>query len=73
MEDASAVLKVGDEVTAVITNIDRKNRSIQLSVKAKDAADQQEALANLNQDIGNAGTTSLGALLRAKLDTDKAS
>ena len=73
VEDASAVLKVGDEVTAVITNIDRKNRSIQLSVKAKDAADQQEALANLNQDIGNAGTTSLGALLRAKLDTDKAS
>ena len=62
---------VNDEVTAVVTNIDRKNRSIQLSVKAKDAADQQEALASLNQDAGHAGTTSLGALLRAKLDSDK--
>ena len=71
VDDATTVLKVGDEVTAVVTNIDRKNRSIQLSVKAKDAADQQEALASLNQDAGHAGTTSLGALLRAKLDSDK--
>ena len=49
VEDASTVLKVGDEVTSVITNVDRKARSIQLSVKAKDAADQQQALDNLNQ------------------------
>lgn len=70
VEDARNVLKEGDEVTAVITNIDRKNRSIQLSIKAKDAAEQQEALESLSQQsIGNAGTTSLGALLKAKLDT----
>jgi len=62
------VLKEGDEVSAVIVNIDRKSRNIQLSIKAKDAADQQEAMANLNQNTGNVGTTSLGALLRAKLD-----
>ncbi|TSE35168.1 30S ribosomal protein S1 [Tepidimonas charontis] len=68
VEDARNVLKVGDEVTAVIVNIDRKNRSIQLSIKAKDAADQQEAMASLSQSAGNAGTTNLGALLRAKLD-----
>ncbi|PAT36705.1 30S ribosomal protein S1 [Vandammella animalimorsus] len=68
VEDARNVLKEGDEVTAVITNIDRKNRSIQLSIKAKDAADQQEALDHLaQQSAGNAGTTSLGALLKAKL------
>lgn len=69
VEDARNVLKVGDEVTAVIVNVDRKNRNIQLSIKAKDAADQQEAMASLSQATGNAGTTNLGALLRAKLDS----
>jgi small subunit ribosomal protein S1 len=51
-------------------NIDRKTRNIQLSVKAKDMADEQGAMANLSQQSSreNAGTTSLGALLRAKLD-----
>jgi len=68
VEDARNVLKEGDEVTAVVVNVDRKTRNIQLSIKAKDAADQQEAMASLNQNSGNAGTTSLGALLRAKLD-----
>lgn len=68
VEDARNVLKEGDEVTAVITNIDRKARNIQLSIKAKDAADQQEALQQLNASRDAAGTTNLGALLRAKLD-----
>jgi small subunit ribosomal protein S1 len=71
VEDARNVLKEGDEVTAVVINIDRKNRSIQLSVKAKDTADTQEAMSRLREDTGTAGTTSLGALLRAKLDTPK--
>ena len=73
VEDASTVLKEGDEVTAVITNIDRKARNIQLSVKAKDAVDQQQALESINQGAGSssAGTTSMGALLRAKLDNDE--
>jgi len=54
----------------VVTNIDRKTRSIQLSIRAKDAADQQEAMNQLSQQSSreHAGTTSLGALLRAKLD-----
>ena len=72
VEDASHVLKVGDEVSAVVVNIDRKTRNIQLSIKAKDAADQADAMANLSQqNAGNAGTTSLGALLRAKLDNNE--
>ncbi len=72
VEDATTVLKEGDEVTTVITNIDRKARNIQLSVKAKDAADQQQALDSLNQaSDSSAGTTSLGALLRAKLDNEE--
>ncbi|WP_073356697.1 30S ribosomal protein S1 [Lampropedia hyalina] len=69
VEDARNVLKEGDEVTAIITNIDRKSRNIQLSIRAKDAADQQDALASLaQQSVAHAGTTSLGALLKAKLE-----
>jgi small subunit ribosomal protein S1 len=70
VEDARNVLKEGDEVEAMIINVDRKLRSIQLSVKAKDSADQQEAMQRLSQttERENAGTTSLGALLRAKMD-----
>lgn len=68
VEDARNALKEGDEITAVITNIDRKSRQIQLSIKAKDAVEQQEALDQLNASREAAGTTNLGALLRAKLD-----
>ncbi|MFI4930273.1 MAG: 30S ribosomal protein S1 [Burkholderiales bacterium] len=70
VEDARNVLKEGDEVNAIIVNVDRKARSIQLSIKAKDAVDQQEAMQRLAQsnERETAGTTSLGALLRAKLD-----
>ncbi|MDP1684792.1 30S ribosomal protein S1 [Hydrogenophaga sp.] len=72
VEDARNMLKEGDEVTTVVVNIDRKTRNIQLSIKAKDAADQQEAMASLSQQSSreSAGTTSLGALLRAKLDNN---
>jgi small subunit ribosomal protein S1 len=72
VEDARSVLKEGDEVTAVVVNLDRKTRNIQLSIKATDAADQSEAMATLSQNAAreNAGTTSLGALLRAKLDNN---
>ena len=49
VEDARNVLKEGDEVSAMIINVDRKTRSIQLSIKAKDNADQQEAMQRLSQ------------------------
>jgi small subunit ribosomal protein S1 len=70
VEDARNLLKEGDAVSAMIINVDRKTRSIQLSIKAKDSADQQEAMQRLAQtnERETAGTTSLGALLRAKLD-----
>lgn len=73
VEDARNVLKDGDEVSVMIINVDRKMRSIQLSIKAKDSADTQEAMQRLAQssERENAGTTSLGALLRAKLDNAK--
>ncbi len=73
VEDARNVLKEGDEVSVMIVNIDRKTRNIQLSIKAKDSADQQEAMQRLSQnnERESAGTTSLGALLRAKMDGGK--
>lgn len=70
VEDARNVLKEGDEVTAAITNIDRKARSIQLSIRAKDLAETREAMAKMEEDA-QAGTTNLGALLRAKLEQNK--
>jgi small subunit ribosomal protein S1 len=70
VEDASTHLKEGDELETMIINIDRKARSIQLSIKAKDNAETQDAMQKMSSDSAAAsGTTSLGALLKAKLDT----
>src|SRR5690242_19899787 len=73
VEDLSKVLNEGDKVVAMIINVDRKNRSINLSVKAKDAAEETEAMKQLRTEnaASAAGSTNLGALLRAKLDKDK--
>ena len=70
VEDIRAHLKEGDKVTTMIINIDRKNRNINLSIKARDAADETEAMQKHTADsgAGSAGTTNLGALLKAKLD-----
>jgi small subunit ribosomal protein S1 len=67
VEDARNVLKEGDSVTAMIINIDRKSRVINLSIKAKDSSDQQDAISKLQGDA-QSGTTNLGALLKAKMD-----
>lgn len=68
IDDLSQHLKVGDTIEAMIINIDRKSRSINLSVKAKEQAEQSEALERLAAESQSAaGTTSLGALLKAKL------
>jgi small subunit ribosomal protein S1 len=70
IEDLRSHLKEGDTVQAMITNIDRKNRSINLSVKAKDVAEETDAMKQIRseQAASAAGSTNLGALLRAKLD-----
>jgi small subunit ribosomal protein S1 len=52
----------------MIVNVDRKSRSINLSIKAKDQAEQNEAMQKFQSDSSAAsGTTNLGALLKAKL------
>ncbi len=68
VEDLRSLLSEGDSVEAVILNVDRKNRSINLSIKARDAVEENAALQRLaSESPVNAGTTSLGALLKAKL------
>lgn len=72
VEDLRNVVKEGDEVEAVVATVDRKNRSIRLSVKAKDAKENRDALNSVNASAtANAGTTSLGDLLKAKLSGDQ--
>jgi small subunit ribosomal protein S1 len=70
VEDIRTRVKEGDTVKAMIINIDRKNRSINLSIKAKDSADENEAMQRMSAENAGAstGTTNLGALLKAKLD-----
>ena len=68
VEDARNLLKEGDPITAMVLNIDRKARTINLSIKAKDQADTDEAMKRMaSESTGTAGTTNLGALLKAKL------
>ncbi|TMG99976.1 MAG: 30S ribosomal protein S1 [Betaproteobacteria bacterium] len=71
VEDLRTRMKEGDAVSAMIINVDRKNRSINLSIKAKENADESEAMQRVTADTSgaNTGTTNLGALLKAKLDT----
>jgi small subunit ribosomal protein S1 len=68
VEDARNHLKEGDTVNAMIINVDRKNRGINLSIKAKDTAETSAAMERMQAEA-QTGTTNLGALLKAKLDT----
>lgn len=69
VEDAGTHLKAGDKVEVMIINIDRKSRTLQLSIKAKDQQETQEAMQKIQSDSSAAsGMTSLGALLKAKFD-----
>ncbi|WP_167670979.1 30S ribosomal protein S1 [Allopusillimonas ginsengisoli] len=68
VEDATTVLNAGDSVDAMIINIDRKTRSIQLSIKARDNAETADTIQRMSEASASSGTTNLGALLKAKLD-----
>jgi small subunit ribosomal protein S1 len=70
VEDAGTHFKDGDKVEAVIVSVDRKTRSISLSIKAKDQAVTSAAMEKMTEATGAAasGTTNLGALLKAKLE-----
>jgi len=66
VEDATTLLKVGDALEAKFIGVDRKSRVINLSVKAKDVAEEAEVMQEYSD--GGAATTSLGALLKDQLN-----
>ena len=69
VEDATKFLEVGQEVEAKIINVDRKSRSINLSIKAKDEAEEKEAVANLKTAAGGQdnGPKTIGDLIKAQM------
>ncbi|OWT70260.1 MULTISPECIES: 30S ribosomal protein S1 [unclassified Achromobacter] len=71
VEDATTVMNAGDNIDAMIINIDRKTRSIQLSIKARDNAETADTLQRMSDASASSGTTNLGALLKAKLDQQR--
>ncbi|MDQ1314800.1 MAG: small subunit ribosomal protein [Pseudomonadota bacterium] len=74
VEDMRTHYKEGDEIEAMIINVDRKNRVINLSIKAKDMTEQDSAMKKLAAESAAAasGSTNLGALLKAKLENKNA-
>ena len=72
IEDASTVLSIGDKVEAKITTVDRRNRSISLSIKAKEVAEEKAAISAVrNTEVEVAGPTTIGDLIKAQLDNQK--
>jgi small subunit ribosomal protein S1 len=72
VEDARAVLKVGDQVEAKFTGVDRKSRTISLSIKAKEAHDEAEAVQSYRSEAAPSGT-SLGELLKEQIGSGERS
>ncbi|MCL1825350.1 MAG: 30S ribosomal protein S1 [Betaproteobacteria bacterium] len=72
VDDLTTLLKEGSEIEAAIINVDRKTRSISLSIRAKDQVEQNEVMSKLaSENTASSGTTNLGALLKAKLNEQK--
>ena len=67
VEDARSVLNVGDAVEAKFLGVDRKNRTISLSIKAKDSDAEKAAISDYKSGTG-AATTTLGDLLKEKME-----
>ena len=70
VEDARSFLNEGDQIESKITGMDRKSRSVYLSIKAKDSDEEQEALKDYSSsNDSDSGTTSFGDLLKEKMDS----
>jgi small subunit ribosomal protein S1 len=68
VEDARTMIKVGEEIEAKFTNVDRKNRTVALSIKAKEVTEEAEALSTYKTDTASSSTgTTLGELLKEKM------
>jgi len=68
VEDARTVLKVGEEVEAKFMGVDRKNRSIMLSIKAKDNEDEAKAIEDYSRSADSDGAATLGDILKEQMD-----
>jgi len=72
IEDARTVLKEGDEVEARFTGVDRKNRTLSLSVKAKEMQEEAQAMEDYGRGgAGSGGNTALGDLLKEHIGGKK--
>jgi len=68
IEDASTILKQGVEVEVVITQIDRKNRKVSLSIKAKESLEEKTAMENYKKQSSESNGSTLGDLLKEVKD-----
>src|SRR4030081_1581557 len=71
VEDARTVLKVGEEVEAKFTGVDRKSRTISLSIKAKEMHEEQEAVQSYRSETSTSSGTSLGDLLKEQIGSGR--
>ncbi|MEY3466331.1 MAG: ribosomal protein [Pseudomonadota bacterium] len=72
VEDARQFIKVGDEIDAKFMGVDRKTRSISLSIKAKEVSEEAEAVQSYRSEQGGSSSgTSLGELLKAQINPDR--
>ena len=71
VDDVRSVLKEGDEIEAKFMGVDRRNRSISLSIKAKDYEEEKAVISQYNSDASSVAKTSMGDLLKEQLDADK--
>ena len=73
VNDATEVLNVGDEVEAKITNVDRKNRVLSLSIKSKDQADEREAIDGLSEQQDANAPKTIGDLIKKQMESSNES
>ena len=70
VEDARSVLSEGEQVEARFVGVDRRNRTISLSIRAKEEKDEQQAMREYADTDASTGTTSLGELLKEQIDAN---
>ncbi|MGH8605140.1 MAG: S1 RNA-binding domain-containing protein, partial [Gammaproteobacteria bacterium] len=70
-DDARKLVKIGDEVEAMLIGVDRKKRILTLSVKAKEAEDEEKAIKEYSADSEGAGGTKLGEILKHQLNNQE--
>jgi small subunit ribosomal protein S1 len=71
VEDARQVLSEGDDIEAQFVGVDRKNRTVSLSVKGREIAEEKEAVQEYSSRSAASGTTSLGDILKEQMESSR--